>query len=151
MEKELHFLHGIAYMQDGYLLMKELEQLLLQIVEYLLGTIIGYIGTQMIIIAMGWEWAFYIFGIVGLVWFIFWFRNVTSYPNDHKKITSEELVHIQKNAPSSKAAKKIPLRQLLINKPFLAIVAATFANNWSLFVFLSFLPKFIDNELGIEL
>ena len=115
------------------------------------GTIIGYIGTQMIIIAMGWEWAFYIFGIVGLVWFIFWFRNVTSYPNDHKKITSEELVHIQKNAPSSKAAKKIPLRQLLINKPFLAIVAATFANNWSLFVFLSFLPKFIDNELGIEL
>ena len=33
----------------------------------------------------------------------------------------------------------------------MAIVAATFANNWSLFVFLSFLPKFIDNELGIDL
>ena len=40
---------------------------------------------------------------------------------------------------------------MIINKPFLAIVAATFANNWSLFVFLSFLPKFIDNELGIGL
>ena len=116
-----------------------------------IGTIIGYIGTQMIIIAMGWEWAFYIFGVIGLVWFIFWNRNVTSYPKEHKKISYDELAFIQKNAPSSKPAKNIPLGQLLINKPFLAIVAATFANNWSLFVFLSFLPKFIDNELGIDL
>ena len=116
-----------------------------------IGTIIGYIGTQMIIIALGWEWAFYIFGIVGLVWFIFWNRNVSSYPAEHKKISSKELEYISENAPSSEPAKKILLKDLLLNKPFLAIVAATFANNWSLFVFLSFLPKFIDNELGIDL
>ena len=116
-----------------------------------IGTIIGYIGTQMIIISLGWEWAFYIFGIVGLVWFIFWNRNVSSYPAEHKKISSKELQYISENAPSSEPAKKIPLKDLLLNKPFLAIVAATFANNWSLFVFLSFLPKFIDNELGIDL
>ena len=116
-----------------------------------LGTIIGFIGTQMIIIAMGWEWAFYIFGIAGLVWFVFWHENVTSYPSDHKRITSDELTYIQNNAPSSEPAKKIPLKKLLVNKPFLAIIAATFANNWSLFVFLSFLPKFIENELGVDL
>ena len=116
-----------------------------------IGTIIGYIGTQMIIISLGWEWAFYIFGIVGLVWFIFWNKNVSSYPAEHKKISSKELQYISENAPSSEPAKKIPLKDLLLNKPFLAIVAATFANNWSLFVFLSFLPKFIDNELGIDL
>ena len=116
-----------------------------------IGTIIGYIGTQMIIISLGWEWAFYIFGIVGLVWFIFWNRNVSSYPAEHKKISSKELEYISENAPSSEPAKKIPLKDLLLNKPFLAIVAATFSNNWSLFVFLSFLPKFIDNELGIDL
>ena len=116
-----------------------------------IGTIIGYIGTQMIIISLGWEWAFYIFGIVGLVWFIFWNRNISSYPAEHKKISSKELQYISENAQSSEPAKKIPLKDLLLNKPFLAIVAATFANNWSLFVFLSFLPKFIDNELGIDL
>ena len=116
-----------------------------------IGTIIGYIGTQMIIIAMGWEWAFYIFGIVGLVWFVFWYKDVTSFPSDHKSISSEELKYILKNAPSSEPIKKIPIKDLLLNKPFLAIVAATFSNNWSLFVFLSFLPKFIDNELGIDL
>ena len=116
-----------------------------------IGTIIGYIGTQMIIITLGWEWAFYIFGIIGLVWFIFWNRNISSYPAEHKKISSKELQYISENAPSSEPAKKIPLKDLLLNKPFLAIVAATFANNWSLFVFLSFLPKFIDNELGIDL
>ena len=47
--------------------------------------------------------------------------------------------------------QRIPLSKIFLNKPFIAIISATFANNWSLFVFLSFLPKFIDNELGIEL
>ena len=50
---------------------------------------------------MGWEWAFYIFGIVGLVWFIFWYRNVTSYPSDHQRITAEELAYIQESASSA--------------------------------------------------
>ena len=36
-----------------------------------IGTIIGYIGTQMIIVSMGWEWAFYLFGILGIAWFTF--------------------------------------------------------------------------------
>jgi ACS family sodium-dependent inorganic phosphate cotransporter len=116
-----------------------------------IGTIIGYIGTQMIIVSMGWEWAFYLFGIVGLAWFYFWSRGVTSFPSEHKSISSYELSYIEENAPSVSAANKIPLRKLFLNKPFLAIVAATFANNWSLFVFLSFLPKFLDNELGIAL
>ena len=113
------------------------------------GTIIGYIGTQIIIISMGWEWAFYLFGVAGLVWFFFWNKNVTSFPGDHPNISSDELSFIEKNAPSLEPAKKISFKKLLLNKPFLAIIAATFANNWSLFVFLSFLPKFLDNELGI--
>ena len=116
-----------------------------------IGTIIGYIGTQMIIIYKGWELAFYIFGVVGLLWFIFWYRLVSSYPSEHGSISAAELRFIKDNAPSSTSMQKIRLSQLFLNKPFIAIIAATFANNWSLFVFLSFLPKFIDNELGIEL
>ena len=116
-----------------------------------IGTIIGFIGTQMIIISFGWEWAFYLFGLAGFVWFLFWNSGVTSFPRQNKNISSSELQYIEKNAPSSKPAYKIPFKSLIRNKPFLAIVSATFANNWSLFVFLSFLPKFMDNELGIPL
>lgn len=116
-----------------------------------IGTIVGYIGTQMIIIYKGWELAFYIFGVVGLLWFIFWYRLVSSYPSEHRSISSAELQFIKDNAPSSTSMQRIRLSQLFSNKPFIAIIVATFANNWSLFVFLSFLPKFIDNELGIEL
>ena len=116
-----------------------------------IGTIVGYIGTQMIIIYKGWELAFYIFGVIGLLWFIFWYRLISSYPSEHKSISSEELRIIEENAPSSTSMQRIPLSKIFLNKPFIAIISATFANNWSLFVFLSFLPKFIDNELGIEL
>ena len=116
-----------------------------------IGTIIGYIGTQLIIISLGWEWAFYLFGVIGIIWFFFWNKNVTSYPRDHKKISSEELNYIENNAPASEAITQIPLSKLLSNLPFIAIIVATFANNWSLLVFLSFLPKFVDNELGVDL
>ena len=106
-----------------------------------IGTIIGYIGTQLIIISLGWEWAFYLFGVIGIIWFFFWNKNVTSYPRDHKKISSEELSYIEDNAPASEAITQIPLSKLLSNLPFIAIIVATFANNWSLLVFFIFFTK----------
>ena len=43
------------------------------------------------------------FGVIGIIWFFFWNKNVTSYPRDHKKISSEELNYIENNAPASEA------------------------------------------------
>ena len=120
------------------------------------GTIFGYVAAALIIASYSWEWVFYSFGILGLVWFIFWNKNFTSDPRDHKHISSEELELIKSEAPADSKASKLPLRKLLTNLPFIAITVATFCNNWALFTFISYLPKYVNSPmstggLGIEL
>ena len=120
------------------------------------GTVFGLVVTALIIEAYSWEWVFYSFGALGIVWFFFWNKLVTSYPEDHKSISKEELKYIRAEAPANSAAPTIPFLKLINNGPFLAIAVATFCNNWALFTFLSYLPKFISSPtemggLGVDL
>ena len=113
------------------------------------GTVFGYLATALIIREYSWELVFYVFGMFGIVWVYFWHRSITSKPEDHPKILKSELDLIQKEAPAKSTADKIPLSKLICNGPFIAIVIATFCNNWALFTFLSYLPKFVNSPVSI--
>ena len=95
------------------------------------GTIFGYVAAALIIASYSWEWVFYSFGMLGLIWFIFWHKNFTSDPQDHKHISSKELELIKSEAPADSKASKLPLRKLVTNLPFIAITVATHCINWS--------------------
>ncbi|MAR95686.1 MAG: MFS transporter [Gammaproteobacteria bacterium] len=120
------------------------------------GTVFGYVVAAIIISNYSWEWVFYSFGIMGIFWYFFWNRIVTSYPEDNKNISQEELKLIQAEAPANSIPPSIPFFKLIKNGPFIAISVATFCNNWALFTFISYLPKFINapianGGMGIDL
>jgi len=116
-----------------------------------LGSIFAYITTPLIMILYGWEWAFYLFGALGVVWFFFWQRNITSLPSEHPHISQDELDLITNEAPAKvKASELPPLKDLIKNKPLWAIIVAHFCSNWPLFVFISWLPIYVKNGLGID-
>ncbi len=120
------------------------------------GTVFGYVVAAIIIANYSWEWVFYSFGLMGLFWYFFWQRIVTSYPEDNKNLSNIELQLIKAEAPSNSTPPSIPFLKLIKNWPFLAIAVATFCNNWALFTFISYLPKFInapiaDGGMGIDL
>ena len=120
------------------------------------GTVFGYLATVIIIAQYSWEWVFYSFGALGIFWYFFWNKNVTSFPEDNKFLPSDELAIIKSEAPSNSTAPSISLIKLTKNLPFISIAVATFCNNWALYTFLSYLPKFVNSPisvggLGIEL
>ena len=120
------------------------------------GTVFGYVVAAIIISNYSWEWVFYSFGFLGIFWYFFWNKIVTSYPEDNKNISESELILIKNEAPSNSTPPSIPFLKLIKNGPFLAIAVATFCNNWALYTFLSYLPKFInapliDGGMGIKL
>ena len=120
------------------------------------GTLFGFAVSALIIANYSWEWVFYSFGLIGVFWYFFWNKIVTSYPEDNKYISKDELIIIKSEAPSKETAPKIPLLRLIRNTPFMAIAIATFCNNWSLYTFLSYLPKYINapmaqGGMGIDL
>ena len=120
------------------------------------GTLFGFAVAALIIANYSWEWVFYSFGLIGVFWYFFWNKIVTSYPEDNNYISKDELIIIKSEAPSKETAPKIPLLRLIRNTPFMAIAIATFCNNWSLYTFLSYLPKYINapmaqGGMGIDL
>jgi len=120
------------------------------------GTLFGFAVAALIIANYSWEWVFYSFGLLGFFWYFFWNNIVTSFPEDNKFLSDEELHYIKTEAPSKESAPTIPLLKLIRNAPFMAIAVATFCNNWSLYTFLSYLPKYVNapvaqGGMGIDL
>ncbi|MFT6434792.1 MAG: ACS family sodium-dependent inorganic phosphate cotransporter [Candidatus Azotimanducaceae bacterium] len=116
-----------------------------------IGTVFGLLVTPVIIINLGWQWAFYLYGGIGFVWYYFWNKYANSLPKDSVSITAEELQYIEANAPAADPGKELHWKKWLFNRPLWAIAVAHFCNNYTLFVFLSWLPTFINEELGVEL
>ena len=115
-----------------------------------LGTIFALIFTPMIVQSFGWEWAFYSFGLVGVVWFVAWRMVVASSPQEDTRMTAEELQVIQAGANSAPAVTGPPIKAFLSSMSVWAIIVAHFCNNWSLYVLLSWLPTFINKGLGVD-
>ena len=120
------------------------------------GTLFGFAVTALIIANYSWELVFYSFGLLGFFWYFFWNKMVTSFPENNKFLSEEELHHIKMEAPSKESAPTVPLLKLIKNGPFMAIAVATFCNNWSLYTFLSYLPKYVNapvvqGGMGIDL
>ncbi len=110
------------------------------------GTIVGLMTTPVIVRGLGWPWAFYVFGGLGLLWFLFWRRSAP-----------DEAVGFRTSGPQQAAENsgvgalsRPPWRALLSNGPVRALIVAHFCNNWSLYVLLSWLPTFVNKGLGVD-
>jgi ACS family sodium-dependent inorganic phosphate cotransporter len=115
-----------------------------------LGTVFALVVTPIIVQRLGWEWAFYLFGAVGAVWFAFWYRMVTSTPATHPLVTEEEMAQIHGKELLDESIDSPPIREFLKCMPVWAIIVTHFCNNWSLYVLLSWLPTFINKGLGVD-
>jgi MFS family permease len=115
-----------------------------------LGTVFALLATPLIVQSYGWEWAFYSFGLIGVVWFFAWQKLASSQPSDHLNITAKELAHIQLEGEPSKTETAPPILSLLKSPAVRAIMVAHFCNNWSLFLLLTWLPTFINKGLGVD-
>lgn len=114
------------------------------------GTVFALLVTPIIVVQLGWEWAFYLFGAVGIVWYIFWHRFVARTPAQQPGITPEELKIINDGTAADESAPPPPWGSLLTNMPVWAIIVAHFCNNWSLYVLLSWLPTYVNKGLGVD-
>ena len=114
-----------------------------------IGTVFALVVTPIIVSELGWEWAFYLFGLVGVAWYAAWHLVVTNTPAEHPRIAAAEMQFIAANAPATGTVEIPPMRQFLRNKALWAIIVAHFCNNWTLYVILSWLPKFVNDGLGV--
>lgn len=116
-----------------------------------LGTVFALIVTPIIVQRLGWQWAFYLFGIVGVVWFVAWHRIIASAPESDAAMSTEELELIKAGVAAAKDEVDAPtILEFLKHRPVQALIVTHFCNNWSLYVLLSWLPTFVNKGLGVD-
>ncbi|KAL4228698.1 hypothetical protein ACF0H5_011741 [Mactra antiquata] len=104
--------------------------------------------------SMGWPAIFYVFGAIGMVWFVFWCYLVSESPSKHPTISNQELEYIQGTIGYSDEQTQDlspPWRQILTSLPVWAIVAAHFSENWGFYTWLTELPSFMSGVLHFNM
>jgi ACS family sodium-dependent inorganic phosphate cotransporter len=114
-----------------------------------LGTLLGLLATGWIVARLGWQMAFYVFGIVGLGWVFVWFSTVHNDPATDRRLSDAERALLPRQAPAAQAS--IPWRRLLLRRPVCGIATAHFATTWSLYVLLSWLPSYFSEVQGLSI
>ncbi len=117
-----------------------------------LGTVTGLLATGWIVGHAGWPSAFYVFGLIGLVWVGIWLASVASDPATDVRMQQAERELIIASAPRRvESTAPMPWRALLLRPQVLALVITHFASNWTLYVLLTWLPSYLRDALGLSI
>ena len=115
------------------------------------GNIIAFPLAAWIMLTLGWRSVFYIFGLFGFIWCLFWLRIASNRPEDHKTIKQEELDYITANRPVINPIKQVPWKTLLTKGEVWALVINHFCVSWGFFMFLTWLPTYLIKAHGFSI
>jgi len=94
----------------------------------------------------GWREAFYVTGVLSLLWVVVWWLTFTEYPKDHPRITAAEITLLP--PPKAKPAK-LPWGALF--KRMLPVTVVYFCYGWTLWLFLSWIPQYFLHSYHLDL
>lgn len=111
------------------------------------GTVIALPLSGVLAVNWGWESVFYVFGVIGLIWFLIWIAIVKRSPNDDARISQIERNYINEKlgiqANHNQKFSETPWKSIFSSVPVLAIVVAHFSESWGFFTLLTELPSFL--------
>lgn len=103
----------------------------------------------------GWPSVFYIFGAVGVVWFVIWMVFTYDRPANHPRISIKERQYIQSSIgveqDKRKRAYDTPWLAIWTSPAVWAIIVAHFCNNWGFYTFLTCLPSYFKEVLNFSI
>jgi sugar phosphate permease len=104
----------------------------------------------LIMLNLSWRWAFVICGAVGLLWSIWWALSYRNLPEDHSLVNRAELETIRGldasgaiNPPLIQKQTLVPWGTLLRSANMWAIMIAYFTYVYCLWIFLTWLTKYL--------
>ena len=112
------------------------------------GALTAPLAVPWLTLSFGWPWAFLATGGIGFVWLAFWWRSYRS-PAVHPRVTAAELAHIHSDAEPAQTA--IPWRAVVMHRQTLAFAAGKFITDPVWWVYLFWIPDFLNRNHGLNL
>jgi len=130
--------------------------------EYARGQAISFAGTQAgqllafplvswLLVRFTWPAVFYVLGVLGLVWTIGWLAATTDRPEDHPRISAEELALIRRERLGRPPAPRIPWGLLLRSPSARALVLAALLWGYTGWLIIAWFPTYLVNTRGVTM
>ena len=113
-----------------------------------IGAIITPLLVPALVIAFGWQVAFYLTGIFGVVWLIAWW-TLYRHPREHPKVTAAELAWIEQDPADP--AEPIAWKKLLTYRETWAYALGKFLIDPIWWFFLFWLPGYLFERYDLDL
>ena len=117
------------------------------------GAVLAPLTVPWIAAEWGWEWAFIITGVIGLIWLIFWLAYYEA-PKRHKKLLKPEAEYILSDADEKadigREEEKVSWFKLLTYRQTWSFVLGKFLTDPVWWFYLFWLPSFLHKEYGME-
>jgi MFS transporter, ACS family, hexuronate transporter len=116
------------------------------------GTCVGVIASPLTVWLardFGWQWAFVVIGLLGLLFLLLWQKGF-GRPEEHPKVSSAELAYIQAGSPPVVAAVKVPWTSLLRFREIWPFLIGKFITDPVWWFYLFWLPSYLDTERGFN-
>ncbi|KAL0099190.1 hypothetical protein PUN28_020042 [Cardiocondyla obscurior] len=114
-----------------------------------LGTVFANSMSGLILHDYSWPVVFYVFGGIGVLWFVVWVLVCFNNPSEHPFISEKEVkfLHERMNEHTHTKPPPVPWRHLLSSTPVWALIAAQVGHDWGFFTLVTDLPKYMSSVL----
>ncbi|XP_012262453.2 putative inorganic phosphate cotransporter isoform X4 [Athalia rosae] len=103
--------------------------------------------------SVGWRSVFYVFGSLGVLWFMVFVLVCYSSPDVHPFVSEKEkkFLHDAMNEHTHRKIPPTPWRHILTSVPLWALVAAQIGHDWGFFTMVTDLPKYMSEVLKFSI
>ncbi|MEW9673063.1 MFS transporter [Ammoniphilus sp. 3BR4] len=117
----------------------------------LAGPVVGFMA-----IYLGWEYAFLVLAVIGIMWMIAWNQMFVDDPVKHPKVAKKELEKILEGRESSPTqaritGAKLSLFEILKQPAVLVTGVSLFCFNYILFFFLTWFPTYLTDAKNLSI
>jgi MFS transporter, ACS family, glucarate transporter len=94
-----------------------------------------------------WRAVFLIFGAVGFVWAVTWYRWFRDDPSEHRAVNRTEVEHIRRNRmPDSAGHHRVPWKRILRSPSVVALCLMYFTQTYGFYFYITWFPTYLKNQ-----
>ncbi|XP_014261738.1 sialin-like [Cimex lectularius] len=119
-----------------------------------IGTVLSISLSGVIIEYTSWPYVFYIFGVVGVAWFVVWCLLCYNDPGSHPFISENEKEYLKMTIGRTERNKDLggtPWKAILTSAPIWALVIGEIGHDFGLLMMVSDLPKYMSDVMHFKI
>jgi len=100
---------------------------------------------------MSWRRAFMLFGVIGVIWALFFYRWFRDDPQDNPKINAAELELLRENRSLAAKHGHVPWAKFARSRTVWMLCAQYFCLSYGWYFYITWLPTYLQESRGVEI